>query len=151
MVELAIERDDLAADFFQHLRREGARRAVAAGADHFEAALELRPLGEVGDIAGRKVLDEGVGAASLHLVLAAEHDVLEPAHLVGAESERAVRPHLHAGPAVVVVRGGDHGDAGHVEVELGEIGHRGHREPDVVHPAAGRHEPVFSAILIDAE
>ena len=142
MVKLAIERDDLAADLFQNLRREGAGGAVAAGADHLEAALEFRPIGEVGDIARRKVLDEGVAAAGLHFVLAAEHDVLEPAHLVGAEGERAVRSHLHAGPAVIVVRGGDHGDAGHVEVKLGEIGHRGHREPDVVHPAAGRHEAV---------
>ena len=54
MVELAIERHHLAADRFQHLRREGARGAVAAGAHHFEVALELRPLGEVGDVAGRK-------------------------------------------------------------------------------------------------
>ncbi len=67
---------------------------------------------------------------------AVEHDVLEPRHLVGAEGERAVRAHLHAGPAIVVVRGGDHRDARHVEVELREIGHRRQCQADVVDLAA---------------
>ncbi len=69
VIELAIERHDLAADFFQHLRREGAGGAVAAGAHHLEMPLELRPLGEVGDIARRKILDEFVSAAARHLEL----------------------------------------------------------------------------------
>src|SRR5262245_20419638 len=104
VVELAVERDDLAADRLQHLRREGAGGAVAAGADDLQAALELRPIGEVGDVAGRKILHEGIGAAAAHVEAGVEHDFLQPAHLVGAEGERAARPHLHAGPAVVVVR-----------------------------------------------
>ena len=43
VVELAVERHHLAADRREHLRREGAGGAVAAGANHLEAALELRP------------------------------------------------------------------------------------------------------------
>ena len=74
------------------------------------------------------------------LEIGVEHDVLQPPHLVGAEGERTVGAHLHAGPAVLVVRGGHHRDAGHVEIELREIGHRRHRQADVVHLAARRHQ-----------
>ena len=83
---------------------------------------------------------ELIGAAGLVLEFGVEHDLLQPRHLVRAEGQRPVGAHLDAGPAIVVVRGGDHGDAGHVEIELREIGHRRHREPDVVHLAARRHQ-----------
>ena len=65
---------------------------------------------------------------------------LEPAHFLGAEGHGPLRAHLHAGPAIVVVRRGDHGDGGHVEFELGEIGHRRQSEADVVNLDAGRHQ-----------
>ena len=74
------------------------------------------------------------------LNLAVEHDFLQPRHFLRAEGERAVGAHLHAGPAIVVVRGGHHGDARHVELELREIGHRRDAEADVVHLAARRHQ-----------
>ncbi len=83
---------------------------------------------------------EDVSAASLVLEGGIEHDLLQPRHLVGTEGQRPVGAHLHAGPAVVVVRGGDHGDAGHVEIKLREIGHRRYREADVMHLAARRHQ-----------
>ena len=67
MVELGVERDHLAADRLQHLRREGAGGAVAAGGDDLELALELRAVGEVGDVARRIILVELVGAAGLIL------------------------------------------------------------------------------------
>ena len=67
VVELAVERHHLAADRFQHLRRERAGGAVAAGADHLELALELRPLGQIGDVARGEILDERVGAAAAQL------------------------------------------------------------------------------------
>ena len=38
VVELGIERHDFAAELFEHLRREGAGGAVAAGGDHFQLA-----------------------------------------------------------------------------------------------------------------
>jgi hypothetical protein len=38
------------------------------------------------------------------------------------------------------MRRSDHRDAGHVEIELREIGHRRHRKADVVHLAARRHQ-----------
>ena len=62
-IEVAVERHDLDAEPRQQLRREGARGAVAAGGDHLQLALELRPLGQRGDIAGGKIGDEFVGAA----------------------------------------------------------------------------------------
>ena len=80
-----------------------------------------------------------IAAALAGLERGVEHDLLQLVHLVGAEGERAVGAHLHAGPAIVVMRGGDHRDAGHVEIELREIGHRRQRKPDVAHPHAGRH------------
>ena len=139
VIEIAIERYDLAANGFQHARGKGAGGAVAAGGDDLQFALELRPVGDVGDIAVRKILDEDIGAGA-QLELGAEHDVLEPRHLGRPEGQRPVGAHLHAGPAIVVVRGGDHGDAGHVEIELGEIGHRRDAQADVMHLAAGRHQ-----------
>ena len=41
VVELAIERDHIATDRCQHLRREGSGGAVAAGADDLQTALSL--------------------------------------------------------------------------------------------------------------
>ena len=140
VVELAIERHHLAADRLQNARRKSAGGAVAAGGDHFQLALDLRPLGEVGDVAVGEILDENVTAAAREIELGAEHDLLQPRHLVGPEGERPVGAHLHAGPTVVVMRGGDHGDAGHVQLELREIGHRRDRQPDVVHLAARRQQ-----------
>ena len=151
VVELAVERDDLAADRLQHLRREGAGGAVAAGDDDLDAALQLRPVGEIGDIARREIFVELVGAAAAVVELCAEHDLLQPRHLVGAEGQRPVRAHLHAGPAILVVRGGDHGDGRHVEIELGEIGHRRHGKADVVHLAARSHQAGDQRVLIEAE
>ena len=52
-----------------------------------------------------------------------------------------VGPHFDAGPAIVVMRRGHHGDAGHIEIELREIRHRGHAQADVMNPAAGCHQP----------
>ena len=63
VIEIAIERHDLAADCLQNSRRKGSRRTVAAGRDHFELALELRPLGQIGDVALGKILHEFVAAA----------------------------------------------------------------------------------------
>ncbi len=75
VVEFGVEGDDLAADHFEHLRREGARGAVAASGDDLEPALELRPVGEIGDIAVGEVFDELVGAALPQRESGVEHDV----------------------------------------------------------------------------
>ena len=141
VIELAVERHDLAADRLQHLRRERAGGAVAAGADDLELALELRPVGEVGDVARGKILDE-VRRSRRRACRSARSSTISLSRVIssGPEGERAVGAHLHAGPAVVVVRGRHHRDARHVELELREIGHRRHREPDVVHLAARRHQ-----------
>ena len=120
--------------------RESAGGAVAAGGHDFELALEFRPLGQIGDVAFGEILHEHIGAAAGKIELGAEHDLFQPRHLVRAEGQRPVSPHLHAGPAIVVVRGGDHGDARHVQLKLREIGHRRDRQPDVVHLAARRHQ-----------
>ena len=140
VIEFGVERDNLAADRFHYLRRERARGAVAAGDHDLQLALEFWPLGEIGDIARREIFVELIGAAGLVLELGVEHDFLQPRHLVRAEGERTVGAHLDAGPAIVVMRSGHHRDAGHVEIELREIGHRRHRKPDVVHLAARRHQ-----------
>src|SRR5436853_7906986 len=98
MIELAVKWHHLAADRLEHTRRERARGAVAAGANHLETALELLPLGQVGDVARREILHEMIGAAGLQIETRAEHDLLESRHLVWPEGERAGGAHLHAGP-----------------------------------------------------
>ena len=57
-----------------------------------------------------------------------------------AECERTIGAHLHAGPAVVVMRGGHHRHARHLERKLREIGHGRERQSDVVHAATRRHQ-----------
>ena len=57
-VEFAIERDDLGAERRQQPRRERAGGAVAAGGDDLHLALPFRPGGQLGDVAGGKVVDE---------------------------------------------------------------------------------------------
>ncbi len=124
MVEFRIERDHLHAELLEDLRREGAGRAVAAGGNDTELARDLGAVGEVADVAGGEILDEKVGATADEVEIGFEDDLLQRPHLVGAEGDRALGAHLHAGPAIVVMARGDHGDAGHVQFELGEIGHR---------------------------
>src|SRR6516165_513929 len=136
MVEITVEAKDLAPDGFQHLRSKRSGRAVAACAYDLEPALELGSAGQIGDISHRKILDKDIGAAAAHVVAAVEHNIPEAAHLVGTEGERAARPHLHAGPSIVVVRRRDHGHARHVERELGELSTRGDAWPVVMHSAA---------------
>jgi hypothetical protein len=108
---------------------------------------ELRPIGKVGDIAGRKILDESVAAAFPHLVAAVEHDVLQSRHFIRPECQRTIGAHLHAGPAIVVVGRRDHRDTGHVEIELREVGHRRYGKPDIVHLAAGGEKAVHQCHL----
>ena len=139
VVEFAVERHHFAADRLEHLRREGAGGTVAACSDHLEPALELRPVGKIGDVTERKIVNERVGAAATQLVAPLEHDRLEPVDLVRAEGERAVGAHLHAGPAVVVVGGRHHRHARQVERKLREVSHRGERQADIGDAAARCH------------
>ncbi len=139
-VELAVERNDLDAERRQKVWREGPGGAVAAGGDDLHRARKLRPAGQVGDVAGREIGHELIGSAGLGRIFAADHDVAEAAHLVRPERDGPRRAHLHARPAVVVVRGGDHRHRGDVERELGEIGHRRDGEADVADFRPARHQ-----------
>ena len=65
VVELGVERHDFGAERGEDARREGAGGAVAAGDDHLHPPLELRPVGEVGDVAlGELVVKDVVAAAA---------------------------------------------------------------------------------------
>ena len=64
-VEVAVERYDLDAERAEEFWREGPRRAVAAGGDDLHPARELRPAGQVGDVAGGKVGHELIKPAGL--------------------------------------------------------------------------------------
>jgi hypothetical protein len=94
--------------------------------------LDLGPVGQHGDVALGHVRHEDIFAADAGFVIAFKDDLLELAHFVGAERQWAVHAHLDARPAVVVVAGGDHGDAFDIEVELGVVGHRRQGQADVV-------------------
>ncbi len=140
-VEVAIKRNHLDAERPEKFRREGPRSAVAAGGHDFHLPRKLRPAGQVGDVARRKVGHERVGAAGLGRIIAADHDVAQAPHLLGAKGDRPRRAHLHAGPAIVVMRGGDHRHRGNVERELGEIGHRRDGEADIADLRPAGHQP----------
>ena len=135
----------------QHLRREGAGRAVAAGGDDLHLARKIRPAGQIVDIARAEVLDVTIGAAARLAKFAGENDFLQAAHLVRAEGDGALRAHFHARPAIVVVRGRDHRHSGRVEFELREIGHRRQSEADVAHAHARAMRPATSASLMEEE
>ena len=140
VIELDVERHDFAAQSFKNLRSKSARRAVAARSHDFHLALEGRPVGEVGDVAFGEIVDEAIAAAVCVTKTPLKHDVAQSAHLVRAKGDGALRAHLYAGPAVVVVRGGHHGHCWHVEIKLREIGHRRHRKANVMHLDASRHK-----------
>ena len=139
-IEFGVERHHLDTELFQYLRREGSGGAIAAGHHDFELTRDFRPVHEVGNIAGREILDETVGAAIRVAEFSLQNDVAQAAHLVRPKGDRPLRPHFHARPAIVVMRGGHHGDSGDVEVELREIGHRRKRQADIVNFYAGRHQ-----------
>ena len=79
-----------------------------------------------------------IGAAGPFLAQPFQHDLLERVDLVRPEGQRPLRAHLHAGPAILIMAGGHHGDGGAVQRELREIGDRRQRQADVMHFAAGR-------------
>ena len=147
VVQLRIERDHLTADGLQHLRREGAGRAVAAGRHHPQSAFQLRPFRQRLDVALAQVRHEHITAAAGRLGAALEHDRFELRHLVRPERQRPLQSHLDAGPAVVVVAGGDHRNALHIERELSEVGHRREGETNVVHLRAARQQPGHQCLL----
>ena len=149
IIELDIERDHFAAELCKNLRRKGARRAIAASRNHFQLALDRRAIGEIGKIARRKIIDIDIAAARPRLALGVENNIGEAAHFIGAESDRALHAHFHARPAIVIMRSGDHGDAGHIEFELRKIGHRRKRQANVMHFHATRHEAGVAALRDD--
>ena len=146
-VERGVEIDHFRAHAAQRFRRECARRAVAAGGHDPKGPRDPHFRRHVGDVALHHALDAGQPAAGALDAGARQHDLLQAADLVGAEGEGLVRAHLHPGPAVLVVAGGDHGHAGGVEVELGEIGHGRKGQADVEHLAAGRDQAQAERLL----
>ncbi len=130
-VERGVELDDFGAHGAQGLGREGAGRAVAAGADDLELALQLELGGDIVHVALLHAFDAAHAATRVFHAQAAHDDFLQPAHFVRTEGQRRLAAHLDAGPAVVVVRGGDHGDAGRLLVELGEVGDRRQAQADI--------------------
>ena len=108
MVEFGIERDHLATDALQRLRREGARRAVAAGGDDTQFPRDLLPRCDIVEIGLAEICDELVGAAADKVEVAAKNDPLQRQHFFRPESQGTLCAHLHAGPAVFVMRGRHH-------------------------------------------
>ncbi len=136
-VEIGIHLDHFHAHTAQGLGGKGTGGTIATGRDDAQRTLDLRLGGDVGDIGFGKVFDVGQGATGTLDTQTAQHDFLQAAHLIGAEGQGLVRAHLHAGPAVFVMTGGDHGHAGAIKGELGEIGGRRQGQTDIqhLHPA----------------
>ena len=140
VVEPVVAFDHLDADAAEKLRREGRCGAVAGGADHLQRAGHAKIAGQVVEISFTHAIDEFISATGCGGAFATEHDVAQFGHFVRAVGEGALEPHFHAGPAVGVVAGGDHGDGRHIEMELGEIGHGAERRADILDPDTGLHQ-----------
>jgi hypothetical protein len=95
-------RDHLHADPLQHLRCEGSGRAVAGGADHAQAARHAEVADKIVEVGLAHPLHPPVAAPVAGDALAAQHDVAQPHHVLGAVGERALEAHLDPGPAVWV-------------------------------------------------
>ena len=121
--------------------RKGAGRAIAAGGDDLQLALDLLALGQVVEI-GLRGSPARTRSCRRRLRSKSPPSTmsLQRRHLVRTEGQRPLRAHLDAGPAVLVVRGGDHRDRRRVERELREIGHRRQRQPDILDARAGGHQ-----------
>ena len=115
-IGFGVERNHLAAERFEEPGRKSPRGAVAAGRHHLQLSRDLPVLRKVGQVAGREVRDRTIGTAFGRRSFAAENEVAKPRHLVRAEGDRALPPHLDAGPAVVVVGRRHHGDGRHIEL-----------------------------------
>ena len=139
-VELGVERHDRAAERCEDPRRKNPGGAVPGRHHRLDRRGEGRPPGQVGDVTVGEAIDVAVAAAVAETEGAGEDDLLQPGHLRGPEGERPAGPHLDPRPAVLVVRGGDHGDGGEIEGELGEVGHRRQRQTDVADGRARRHQ-----------
>ena len=90
-------------------------------------------------------------AATPRARFAGQNDLLQPRHFFGAESQRPLGAHFHPRPAILIMAGGHHRHARRVERELGKIGDRRERKPDVVHGASRGHKAERSACLMLSE
>src|SRR4029079_4757312 len=115
-------------------------RAVTAGHNSPDPALEKSALGKIADIGTGKILDEAICAAPACLVTAGQNDVAQSRHFIRAESDWTFGAHLHARPAIVVVRRRYHGNRRDIERELGKISHGRHYEAEIVHGATRGHQ-----------
>ena len=147
VVELGVERHDFDAEAFEKLGRDGRGGAVAGGADDLELAGHAEIADQVVEIGLAHAVDELVAAAVAFLAFAVQHDIAQLAHFIRSVGEGPVEAHFHAGPAVGVVAGRDHGDRRHVEVELREIGHGREGRADIFHLDAGLHEADDQGVL----
>ena len=140
-IQLRIHRDHLCPDAGKCLRRKGARRAVAAGRHHPDRAGEFVPVRDRREITRAHVFGTGIAAAGARFGEAAEHDRFQPRHLIRPEGQRFRGAHLHPGPAIFVVAGGDHGNARTIERELRVISHRRGGKADIHHLTSRLHQP----------
>ena len=106
-------------------RRSAGANAPAAPPPH---AATTRPaatatLGQGVQVKLAEIWHMVIGAAGANLPLAAKHNLFQPRHLLRPECERALRAHLHAGPAIFIVARRDHCDRRTIQRELREVGH----------------------------
>ena len=140
-IQFVVHRDHFRSDSGQRFRREGARRAVAGGANHLDRPRQADAARHVAQIGLAHIGHGDIGAARALFPQPAQHDLLQPGHLVRPESQRTLRAHLHPGPAILVMAGRHHRHGGTVQRELSEVGHRRQRQPNVMDLAARPHQP----------
>jgi hypothetical protein len=138
--------DHLAAGLPESLRGEQAGRAIAGVDHHLEGALGPGPGGQILDVSPADALDPAVFPGGL-AEPAGLDDLPELLDLFGLEGLREPLGQLHAGPAVLVMAGRDHGSGGDIEVVLGEVQGRGQQQPHVHHARPGGHQAECEGVL----
>ena len=131
VVQRAVAFDHFDANASENLGRKGGCGAIAGGADNLERAGHSEIADQIVNVGFFDTIHKLVRAAFTGHTCTVQNDVAQFAHLVWAVGQRAVKAHFDTGPAVGVVRGGDHGYRGYIQVELGEIGHWRHGWADV--------------------
>src|SRR5437660_7918263 len=88
-IKVGVERNHVAAELLQYFWSEGPGGAIAARGNNFQLAREFRPVGQVGKITSREILDETIGTAIRVAEFSLKNDLLQAAHLVATERHRA--------------------------------------------------------------
>ena len=123
VIQRVVAIDHLDPQTAEQFGRKGGCGAVPRGADDLELTGHFEVAHQIIQIGFAHAIDEFIFAAFALFATSFQHDIAQLCHLVRAVGQRAFKAHLHARPAIGVMRGGDHRHRRRIQMELREIGH----------------------------